>query len=166
MTEEFIDTAKAAHRMAEALDPGDTEAPRRWERFLRNNANQARKVASRIPVQKIGGRTVYRARDIADAMEIEKLRRIGTTTLSRRAAEALSAFGVGKGGSFTGHPWMGASIVDAIDEATGMPFVQMTIGEPRLTVYRLEMNQALELARGLAQAHKDAEAHAQRLKCN
>ena len=158
---ELIDIFEAARRMAQALDPADQSASARWERYLRNNRNTAREAAHRIPSTKMGSRIAYDPADIAQAIELEKLRRIGSVTLDRRAAEALAAFGIGQGGTTTGYLWPDAvTVVDAFDEATGKPFVQLTVSKPRLTVYRLELAQASKLANDLANACKDAHATA------
>jgi nucleoside diphosphate kinase len=72
--------------------------------------------------------------------------------LSGRMMEVMNAFGVGKtGGSTTGKKLNVTSIQAQRDEVTGEGFVQLITSDP-LSVYRLPMEQAVEIAQQLINA--------------
>jgi hypothetical protein len=72
--------------------------------------------------------------------------------LTGRAAEALRAYGIGTAtGSTTGRKLEITGILDQTDEVTNEQFVQLIISEP-LLVYRLDPEQARDIARRLYQA--------------
>ena len=104
----------------------------------------------------MGRQVFYRRNELNEFVRFHQQLRIGDVRPTGRVAEALGAFGVGMGGSSTGYAWPQATVFAAVDEATGVPFVQLSVPGPRPTVYRLNPNQAVELAAALASAAKEA----------
>jgi hypothetical protein len=126
--------------------------PEQWELWLRNNRNQVRKTVYRIDVVHISNRSFYRPQELAKFIQWEKSRRLGVMKLTGRAAEALRAYGIGTAtGSTTGRKLEITGILDQTDEVTNEQFVQLIISEP-LLVYRLDPEQARDIARRLYQA--------------
>ena len=131
--------------------------PEQWELWLRNNRNQVRKTVYRIDVVHISNRSFYRPQELAKFIQWEKSRRLGVMKLTGRAAEALRAYGIGTAtGSTTGRKLEITGILDQTDEVTNEQFVQLIIREP-LLVYRLDPEQARDIARQLLQAAGSAE---------
>ncbi len=151
--EELVSAERAAGVLAEALP--ERTAPQ-WASWLRENRNQSKKAVYRIPLVKMGRQVFYRRNELNEFVRFHQQLRIGDVRPTGRVAEALGAFGVGMGGSSTGYAWPQATVFAAVDEATGVPFVQLSVPGPRPTVYRLNPNQAVELAAALASAAKEA----------
>lgn len=151
--EEMISAERAAGVLAEVLP--ERTAPQ-WASWLRENRNHSKKAIYRIPLVKMGRQVFYRRNELNEFVRFHQQLRIGDVRPTGRVAEALGAFGVGMGGSSTGYAWPQATIFAAVDEATGAPFIQLSVPGPRPTVYRLNPNQAVELATALASAAKEA----------
>ncbi|PUA99162.1 hypothetical protein C8C99_4045 [Acidovorax sp. 107] len=152
-TEELISAELAAGVLAEALP--ERTAPQ-WASWLRENRNHSKKAIYRIPLVKMGRQVFYSRSELSEFVRFHQQLRIGDVRPTGRVAEVLGAFGVGMGGSSTGYAWPQATVCAAVDEATGAPFVQMSVPGPRPTVYRLDPNQALSLAATLADAAREA----------
>lgn len=154
MTEETLLTTQAAGDYLHEQIPG--ESPGYWRQALINNRRGDRKPAHRIPFSTLGRAAVYRLEDLAAFCEFEKSRRLGTVTLSAKAAEALKAIGFGEEGATTsGRRWKGGSANVANNNGV---FVQVVISEP-LTVFRVEPADAIAFGRELIEAGE----HAQRI---
>jgi hypothetical protein len=126
-----------------------------WELWLRNNRNQSRKVPYRIELERISNGTFYTPEDLAKFVEWEKSRQLGTIKLTKRSAEVMRAFGIGNSnGSATGRKFELIGISKQYDPATNESFVRMITGEP-LMIYRLTLDQALLIGKGLIEAVKD-----------
>jgi hypothetical protein len=147
MDQELLSTPVAADLLAEMLPDRNAEA---WALWLRNNRNQARKAAYRIPTVRISNGAFYTRDELAKFAEWEKSRQLGKVTLSPRAAEALRAFGVGQpGGSTTGRKLNYS--VNVQPSEGGAPFVQMIVSDP-LLVFRLDRDELAGLINELAEA--------------
>lgn len=151
--EELISAELAARVLAEVLP--ERTAPQ-WASWLRENRNNSKKAIYRIPLVKMGRQVFYTRTELNEFARFHEQLRIGDVRPTGRVAEALSACGVGMGGSSTGYTWPEASVCAAVDEATGAPFVQLNVPGPRRTVYRLDPSQAVGLATALARAAKEA----------
>lgn len=152
--EQLYGNSQAAQFLSRQL-PDKT--PEQWELWLRNNRNQARKAVYRIDVVHISNRSFYRPQELAKFIEWEKSRRLGVMKLTGRAAEALRAYGIGTAtGSTTGHKLEVLGIHEQTDEVTKERYVQLITGTP-LMVYRLDLDQAGDIARKLLQAAGSAE---------
>ncbi|MBJ9591749.1 hypothetical protein I5745_14735 [Burkholderia seminalis] len=93
----------------------------------------------------------YDVHELARFVEFEKQRRLGSVTLTGRAAEVMRAYGIGeKGGSTTGRKLKVSGIHPQVDEA-GKPYVQLITDDP-LMVYRLEVAEAVSVLKELAAA--------------
>lgn len=151
--EDLVSAELAAGVLAEALQ--ERTAPQ-WASWLRENRNHSKKAIYRIPLVKMGRQVFYRRSELAEFIRFHQQLRIGDVRPTGRVAEALAAFGVGMGGSGTGYAWPQATVYAAVDEATGAPFVQVSVPSPHPTVYRLDPSQAINLATSLADAAKEA----------
>lgn len=151
--EELISAERAAGVLAEALPERTTP---QWASWLRENRNHSKKAIYRIPLVKMGRQVFYKRTELNEFVRFHQQLRIGNVRPTGRVAEALGAFGIGMGGSSTGYAWPQATVFAAVDEDTGMPFVQLSVPGPRATVYRLDPNQAVRLAMALASAAKEA----------
>ena len=156
--DELVDLPSAARLFVSALEPRTPDAQERWERYLRNNRNPKRNTAHRIPSVKIGSKVWFKRCDITAAIELEKIRHLGGMKLSLQAAETLQALGIGQGGSTTGYRWPKVTIIKAVDEVTKKPFLQLQLAEPRLTVYRLEIDEATAFVTEMGRALLDFRA--------
>ena len=158
--EELWGNSFTAQALSEQLPGRDAV---RWELWLRNNRNQSRAAVYRVPFERISNGTFYKPEEIAKFVAWEKSRRLGTIKMSGRAAEVMQAFGIGTAtGSATGRKLLIMGIERMTDPATGQPYVQFITGDP-LIVYRLEVDQALQVAAGLrtaaSQPGKKRKAH-------
>lgn len=152
MTQETLLTTHAAGDYLHEQMPG--ESPDYWRQALINNRRNDRKPAHRIPFSTLGRAAVYRPEDLAAFCEFEKSRRLGTVTLSAKAAEALRAIGFGEEGSSTsGRRWKGGSA--NVVNIGGM-FVQVVVNEP-LIVFRVEPADAIAFGRELVEAGENAQ---------
>jgi len=161
MTEtEELSAPRAAEWLAQR-QPTRTIAA--WTQWLANNRNPRRAAAFRVPHTKKAGHVWYRLADLQAILSTEHAIQSGHVPKGAnllRVAEVMDAFGIGQGGTNTGYVWQDATVVEAFDEVTSAPFVQLKISNPRLTVYRLELAQAAKLANDLANACKEAQATA------
>lgn len=151
--EELISAELAAGVLSETLP--ERTAPQ-WASWLRENRNHSKKAIYRIPVVKMGRQVFYRRHELNEFVRFHQQLRIGDVRPTGRVAEMLSAFGVGMGGSSTGYAWPQATVSAAVDEATGAPFVQLSVPSPRPTVYRLDPSQATGLAAALVDTARAA----------
>lgn len=143
-------TTQAAGDWLHDAIPG--ESPDHWRHVLINNRRQDRRPPHRIPFGTMGRAAVYTIDALQAFADFEKSRRLGELKLTGRAAEALQAFGIGSGtGGTTGRKLQLTAINSQIDEATGAPFVQIIMNDP-LRVYRLEVEEAKQVARQLIDA--------------
>ncbi|WP_244145748.1 hypothetical protein [Paraburkholderia tropica] len=143
--------SKAAAEWLDAALPGESAGY--WQRWLTNNRNQTRRVPYRIPFQSVVGFKAahYDANELARFVEFEKQRRLGSVTLTGRAAEVMRAYGIGeKGGSTTGRKLKVSGIHPQVDEA-GKPYVQLITDDP-LMVYRIEVADAVAVLKELSAA--------------
>lgn len=158
------DELKTAERASELLAQ---ELPERtavqWRSWLRNNRNAGKQAIYRIPTQKIGREVFYSLEELAEFTRFHKQLRIGDIRPTGRVAEALAAFGVGAGGSGTGHTWEAPGVYAALDEETQAPFVQLHLTSPRRIVYRLTPDQAEEFAREIFGASREARLDSDRI---
>lgn len=149
MDDDLLSHGVAAQMLSEQLTEKN---PEQWALWLQNNRNQLRKVSFRIPFVKMAGGVFYRREDIANFVELEKSRQLGTIKLTGRAKEALNAFGIGTaGGSTTGQKLTVSGINPVVDQATGKIFIQVIFSDP-LRVYRVELDQAEAVANQLEEA--------------
>ena len=154
MIDELLSNSVAAQVLAELIPDRSSE---KWGQWLQNNRNQLRRASYRIPFVKMAGGVFYRREELAKFAEWEKSRQLGTIKLTGRAAEVVRAFGIGtSGGSSTGRKLIVQGITAQTDEATGASFIQFITDDP-LMVYRLEPEEAKNLARGLLVALNDLE---------
>lgn len=146
MTTELLSRQAAAEWLAQQFPD---KRPDQWALWLRNNANAARPAVYRVAVEQVGRGSFYRQEELERFAVWERSRQTGQ--LSPRAMEALRAVGFNeRGGSSTGRRFDVSSISRQYDEATGTPFVQLMVTNPHLLVYRLPVEQALEIADQLA----------------
>ncbi|WP_250517985.1 hypothetical protein [Caballeronia sp. ATUFL_M1_KS5A] len=146
---DLLSNSVAAQTLDESL-PG--KSVDHWMTWLQNNRNQARKVAYRIPFERMAGGVFYLQEEIESFIEWEKGRQIGTVRLSARAAEAVHAFGIDeKTGSATGRRLNVSAVLPLVDESTGQPFIRVIATDP-LLVFRLEPGEAASLASELLEA--------------
>lgn len=120
-----------------------------WLTRLANMRNPKRAVSYRLNFTTTEGRLgLYSEEDIRTFVEFEKTRRLGNTTLSPRAAEALLAFGIGQpGGSTRGRDFSGSSQLQPGDNGQP-PVIQLILNNP-LMVFALSPHQALTLGQEL-----------------
>jgi len=147
---ELLNSKAAAEWLNEAL-PG--QSAEYWQRWLANNRNQARRAPYRIPFQSIVGfkAAQYEPDELAKFVEFEKQRKLGSITLTGRAAEVMRAYGIGeKGGSTSGRKLKVSGIYPQVDEAH-RPYVQLILDDP-LLVYRIEVDEAEGLLKELSEA--------------
>ncbi len=149
MTDELLGNSAAAQFLHEQIAD---RTPEQWALWLQNNRNQARRVSYRIPFERMAGGVFYLREELANFVEWEKSRQLGTIKLTGRAAEVIRAFGIGTtGGSTTGRKLNVTGITPQINEATGNPFVQVVTDDP-LMVYRLELDEARQITADLLEA--------------
>lgn len=142
---------KAAEWLARRLQH---KTPEQWELWLRNNANNARRAAYRVPVEPLGRHAYYRLDELEKFATFEQGRQRGTLKLTGRAAEVLEAFGLGTNGATTkGRRWKGATANPSPDGDTA--FVQTIINEP-LLVFAMTPEQAIEFGQELLDAGQAA----------
>lgn len=142
MTTELLSRQAAAEWLAQQFPE---KRPDQWALWLRNNANAARPAIYRVAVEQVGRGSFYRQEELQRFATWERSRQTGQ--LSPRAMEALRAVGFNeRGGSSTGRRFDVTGISRQYDEATGTPFVQLIVNNPHLLVYRLPVEQAIEIA--------------------
>lgn len=142
MSEEVYTSNKVASILHQQF-PDKSEV--QWETWLRNNRNGKRNAIRIVPFERVGKAAMYRPAAVADFIEFEKSRRVGSVRLSGRAVEALRAFGVGEaGGSATGRK-LSYTLTAQVDPATGRHYAQFITRDP-LMVFRLEQDQVCALA--------------------
>lgn len=157
--QELLNTGVAAEHLA-SLNAGRNVA--QWALWLQNNRNPARRAAYRVPYVKLGGGVFYDRDELDRFAEFERGRQLGAIKLTGRAAEVVKAMGIGTvGGSTTGRRMTVTGVLGQIDEVTRQPFVQFITAEPFM-VYRLDLQQAGDIAKGLLQAVQDAKTEASR----
>ena len=145
----LFNTNAASDWLNEAV-PGET--PAHWRTALANNRKSERNPPYRVPFSTIGRGAFYAVSDLLEYAEFEKARRMGKMKLTGRAAEVMRAFGIGAiGGSTTGRKLTVSGISHQVEERTGKPFIQLITDEP-LMVYRLEIEQAKNIAAELMKA--------------
>jgi len=149
MDEELFSTNAAAEFLNEQVPERSVTG---WALWLRNNRNNSRRVVMRIPFERLGGGAFYRRDDLASYVAWEKSRQVGRLKLTGRAAEVMRAYGIGSAsGSTTGRKLRVTAIDPKVDEASGMPYVQIITDDP-LMVYRLEVLEAKSIAGELLEA--------------
>lgn len=123
-----------------------------WSNFLTNNRRPDRKPAYRIPFEKHGGAVVYRVTDLAAFLKSEKQRRLTGVAVTGRAAELLSAYGIG---STTGGPYGRTLNYDlhVQDDHESGAHAQLIINDPLLVFY-LPLAKVEELAEKFSAAAK------------
>lgn len=151
----FLDTKAAADFLHEQV-PGETE--KYWLARLNNMRRTDRPQTFNLQFAKIEGKAgFYDQKDVAAYSEFEKLRRIGRTKLSGRAAQVMQAFGIGEpgGGSF-GRKWVGARAHVVPSPDGGPVFVQFFIHEPMLA-FAMSAEQASTLGKELVEMGRAAQ---------
>lgn len=146
LEDELLDEAHAGAFLHEMMAD---RSPDQWTAWLRNNRNQARRAAYRIPHEKAGRTVLYLRSELEKFANAERARKSGVVKLSSRAAELMRAYGIGEGGTSQGRVWKGADATVQFD-ATQSVFVQMMINEP-LTVFRMTPEQSIEVGRMLSE---------------
>lgn len=147
MKEDLLSTQAAAAALHEAIP----EPEGYWARFLMNNKRPDRNPPFRVEFVKMGGGVLYPRKALADFIAWEKSRRLGTTKLTGRAAEALRAFGIGEAGGGTTGRSLECTVHPQQDPTTGQPYIQLIVKNP-LLVFHLNVGQAEELIRELQSA--------------
>jgi hypothetical protein len=154
---DLLSNSMTAQTLHERL-PGKTVE--HWMTWLQNNRNQSRRVAYRIPFERMAGGVFYLQEEVERFVEWERGRQLGTVKLTGRAAEAVRAFGIGEAsGGATGRRLNISAVLPMIDDATGQPFVRVIANDP-LLVYRLEPHEAARLAKELLEASQVCERRA------
>ncbi len=143
----MLSTQAAAAALHEAIP----EPEGYWARFLMNNKRPDRNPPFRVEFVKMGGGVLYPRKALADFIAWEKSRRLGTTKLTGRAAEALRAFGIGEAGGGTTGRSLECTVHPQQDPTTGQPYIQLIVKNP-LLVFHLNVGQAEELIRELQSA--------------
>lgn len=145
----ILNTRAAAEYLHEQI-PGDSV--QYWRQALINNRRSDRTPPYRVGFKTVGRAAFYTPDELANFVEFEKGRRLGTMKLTGRAAEVMRAFGIGTAsGSTTGRKLTVTAITPQTDEGTGKPFIQFITDDP-LMVYRLELHEAKTIARELIDA--------------
>jgi hypothetical protein len=144
--EELWSNSLTAQFLAEQLPGRNSE---RWYLWIRNNRNNSRSAAYRVPFVRISNGTFYRPADVHKFIAWEKARQLGTMKMSSRTLQAMQAFGVGQpNGSSTGRSLQVLALTAQSDPITGDHFVRFVTDEP-LTVYRLSPEEAKSLGQQL-----------------
>lgn len=117
-----------------------------WRVFLQNNRRTDRTPTHPIPFGVQGGRPIYRLADLDKFIAVRKNEAGGRGQVVATLDEAMRAIG----GWPTGRPFMGW-ITPQVEEGTGITFVRIHLADP-LTIYRLDPDQAREVARELLEA--------------
>lgn len=152
----MLSTQAAAAALHEAIP----EPEGYWARFLMNNKRPDRNPPFRVEFVKMGGGVLYPRKALADFIEWEKSRRLGTMKLTGRAAEALRAFGIGEAGGGTTGRSLDCTIHPQQNPTTGQPYIQLIVKNP-LLVFHLDVEQAEELIRELQGAVVSSKGKAQ-----
>jgi hypothetical protein len=144
--EELWSNSVTAQFLNEQLPERDAQ---RWQLWIRNNRNNSRGAAYRVPFVRISNGTFYRPAEVHKFIAWEKARQLGTMKLSGRSLQAMQAFGVGQAnGSLTGRTLQVLAITAQTDPITGDGFVRLVTDEP-LAVYRLSHEEARSLGKQL-----------------
>lgn len=128
--------------------------PTLWVTWLANDRRPGR--AGLIPPAEGPGRPKYLRVALDAFVDIERAKRLKNSGLSGRAAEVMSAFGIGEeGGGRTGRR-LDYQVNGQLDEANAVGFVQLLIASPML-VFRLSTEQARSLAAAMLREADDAD---------
>ncbi|MDI1259366.1 hypothetical protein [Aquabacterium sp.] len=137
----------SADALSELLPEKD---PVQWAAWLQNNRNQTRRVSYRIPFERLAGGIFYKREELSKYVEWEKMRKLGTITLTGQTAQVLQAFGIiDDSGSSRGRVFKGGSVTAQYDRLTGH-YVRMIIDEP-LMVFTITPEQAIKFGKELTE---------------
>lgn len=117
-----------------------------WRVYLQNNRRPERKPKHEVPYTVVRGRPFYSRSDLDALIAHVRTQDVYRGRATVRIQEALNALG----GTATGRPFV-ASISPQIEEGKGIAFIQLVVSDP-LLVFRLELDQALEVATELIEA--------------
>lgn len=152
MTDEFIDTKRAADWLAAHDQQNPKRSAASWLTFLKGNRVPSRAVAYRIPFEKVAGHNVYSVHELQRFMDAEQQRINGG--FDSRTVKLMQAFGLNQGGGAYGRQWQGGSANIGVTN-DGERFVQVQIKEPFMVI-RMTPEQALSFSKELNDAGQAA----------